>query len=157
MKIMVEVEEGGGVVRVVECEVSPEESVHAAARRLAELIGVETDELVEDLGAGGVTFEREAPVRDCLIHGERWRHRRVCIELHFETEHVVRTFPPRATWVRVHRWGCHRFHVPQDACANLELREGEPTGPALNEKVEIGVFAGCKVVWLVKPGPEPNG
>lgn len=83
--------------------------------------------------------------------------RRVCLDLHFESESIRAWFPTRAKWVRVHRWACHAFKVAGDACAHLELREGSPAGPALNERQEIGLHAGCESVWLVKPGPEPNG
>lgn len=85
------------------------------------------------------------------------RVQRVCVDLHFETEAKPAQFPANADWARVHRWGCHAFKIASDACAHLELREGSPTGPALNERQRIGVHAGCKPVWLVKPGPEPNG
>ncbi len=82
---------------------------------------------------------------------------RVCIELHFETESKQKKFPVQAKWARVHRWGCRAFTIANDACAHLELREDTPTGPAINERQEIGPHVGCKTVWLVKPGPEPNG
>ena len=157
MKVLIEVEEAGAVVRTAEFEVSADESVRAVARRLAGQLGVEPEELEADLGAGGITFEPDALVRDCIAGNSHWRHRRVCVELHFESEVVTRHFPPRWRWAKVHQFGCRHFNVSHDACANLELREGVPTGPALNEKVELGVFPGCKPVWLVKPGPEPNG
>ena len=83
--------------------------------------------------------------------------RRVSIELHFEGEAKRARFPARAKWARVHRWGCRAFTIASDACAHLELREGSPAGPALNERQEIGPHAGSEIVWLVKPGPEPNG
>jgi hypothetical protein len=87
----------------------------------------------------------------------RWTHRRVCIDLHFEAEEGKHHFPAQAKWSRVHRWGCGHFHVGADLCANLELREGGPKGPVLNEHLDIGHFKDCKIVWLVKPGPEPYG
>lgn len=82
---------------------------------------------------------------------------RVCIDLNFEGEAKRAWFPARAKWARVHRWGCRAFTIASDACAHLELREGSPTGPALNERQEIGPHKGCEIVWLVKPGSEPNG
>jgi hypothetical protein len=82
---------------------------------------------------------------------------RVCVELHFEGEAKQAQFPAQARWARVHRWGCRVFTIATDACAHLELREDTPTGPALNERQAIGPHSGCKPVWLVKPGPEPNG
>jgi len=81
----------------------------------------------------------------------------VCIELHFETEEKKHHFLPTAKWERVHQWGCEKFRVATDACANLELHSGGPKGPVLNESKEIGRHQGCMVVWLVKPGPEKNG
>jgi hypothetical protein len=88
---------------------------------------------------------------------ERVRLKRACVEVFVEGEPKQHNFPIRARWARVHRWGCHAFGIARDACVHLELREGGPTGPALNERQEIGPQVGCKVVWLVKPGPEPNG
>lgn len=85
------------------------------------------------------------------------RIRRVCIELHFESDAKQKKFPLQAKWARVHRWGCRAFTIASDACPHLELREGSPQGTAINERQEIGPHAGCKPVWLVKPGPEPNG
>jgi hypothetical protein len=79
------------------------------------------------------------------------------VDVHFETEQARHRFPASSKWAHVHEWACTHFHVPHNVCANLELREGSPSGPALNEKKEIGVHAGCEVVWLVRPGPEPNG
>ncbi len=157
MKILIEVEEDDKVNRSAECEVSPEESVDALAKRIAGQLGLEAEELVADLGVGDVRFEPNARVGDYIEHGKRWRHRRVCIDLRFESESNTHRFPAHSTWARVRRWGCKHFHVSADACINLELREGSPTGPPLNESSEIGVFTGCKTVWLVKPGPEPNG
>jgi hypothetical protein len=157
MKVHIDVEERGSIVRSVDYEVSAADSVESVAKRLAQELGVDTDEVLADLGTNGVRFEKDKLVDECLAHGHRWRHRRVCIELHFESEQSVHHFPAGAHWRRVHRWGCKKFEVANDACVNLELREGSETGPALNEKAEIGVFPGCKTVWLVKPGPEPNG
>lgn len=85
------------------------------------------------------------------------RMRRVCVEVHFEADHKQHKFPAQAKWARVHRWACRAFEVAHDACANLELRDGAPNGPPINERQEIGPHAGCKAVWLVKPGAEPNG
>jgi len=85
------------------------------------------------------------------------RLKRVCIRLHFETETKEKRFPVEAKWSRVHRWGCRAFTIASDACAHLELHENTPQGPAINERQEIGPHAGCQTVWLVKPGPEPNG
>jgi hypothetical protein len=157
MRIHIDVEESGVIVRSAEDDVSPDETIESIATRLASKLEVTSEELAEGLGTDGVTFEKTMRARDCLRHGERWRHRRVCVDMHFETEHFVHHFSPGGHWSEVHRFGCRRFEIPKDACANLELHDGAPDGPALNEKLKIGRFEGCKVVWLVKPGPEPNG
>ncbi len=96
------------------------------------------------------------------LHEVRWQQGPVevtcvLVEVHFETEVKEHRFPSKASWARVHHWACHAFRISTDACAHLELREDSPTGPALNERNHIGVHHGRKVVWLVKPGPEPNG
>ena len=156
MTIVLEVEELGNVVRIVEVELGDDETVEGAAARLAESLGeIETEELLEDLIAEGERLERHRRLGE--LPATRWRHRRVCIDLHSEADQERHHFPARAKWARVHRWGCAKFHIPTDLCANLELREGSTTGPVLNEASEIGHFPGCKVVWLVKPGPEPYG
>jgi hypothetical protein len=142
MKIEIEVEEKGEVVRTVSGDALLSESLEAVLRRVAPELDVDVDELLANPAADD---------KICV------RLHRVCIELHFETETVTEFFPAGGTWELVHRFGCRKFEVPHDACANLELHEGSPTGPALNDRVRIGAFQGCKTVWLVKPGPEPNG
>lgn len=156
MNIHLELEEDGKLARTLSCSSEPGDSLADVARRLAEQIGLEADDILPDLIPGGET-DSSSPVDKCLCDGHRARLRRVCLDLHFETEEKRHLFPVRAHWRRVHRWGCREFNVGRDACANLELHESAPTGPALNEAVPIGHFSGCKVVWLVKPGPEPNG
>jgi hypothetical protein len=158
MVIFVEIEQDGEEIRVVEIDV-PTEEVELAAflEPVAAKSGIPVEELVLDLGVADLQFEPRSKVSECLKHGHRWRHRRVCIELHFESENVDQHFPARSTWGRVHLWGCHHFDVPHDACANLELHEGTPAGPVLNDLKQIGRHKGCKTVWLVKPGPEPYG
>ncbi len=154
----VEIEEGEQGVRLVELDFPSEEAVLATSLApAAEKSGIPVEELLLDLGVGEVQFEPVSKVGECLKHGNRWRHRRVCIDLHFESEEAKQTFPARATWAHVHHWGCHQFDVPHDACANLELHEGAPNGPVLNDRKHIGPHHGCKTVWLVKPGPEPYG
>lgn len=81
----------------------------------------------------------------------------VSVHVHFESESATRQFLAKSTWRRVHRWGCKKFKVSSDACANLELRKDSPDGPALNESKEIGDHEEPLTVWLVKPGAEPNG
>jgi hypothetical protein len=157
VRVQIEVEEGNAVVASAEYDASPEDTVERVVSNVAPRLGLEASEILLDLGAGSQRFEQSARVSDCIEHGHRWKHRRTCINVYFESEHREHKFPASSTWARVHRWACEHFHVPPDLCANLELRLGSPTGPALNEKKEVGVFAGCEVVWLVKPGPEPNG
>jgi hypothetical protein len=68
-----------------------------------------------------------------------------------------RFFNPKQTWQAVHEWACDKFKVAESVCQELELFAGSPTGLPLNENVPIGTSQDCKVVWLAKPGPEPNG
>jgi hypothetical protein len=157
MKIDVDVEEGNAVVQSLVCEADPQETIEQFASKLASQIGMDTEDVLESLGTNGTSFQRHERVGECIHHGNRWRHRRVCLDVRFESENEVHYFSPRAPWRRVHHWGCTQFKVAHDACANLELHDGSSEGPVLNEKVQIGSFAGCKTVWLVKPGPEPNG
>jgi hypothetical protein len=157
MKVQIDVEENGSVIRSAEDEVSADETIENIAKRFAPKLDIGADELMEELRANGVAFEKGMLAGDCVSHGHRWRHQRVCIDLHFESEHLVHHFSPSNRWAQVHRFGCHRFEIPKDACANLELRKGSPDGPALNENSKIGPLSACEVVWLVKPGPEPNG
>jgi hypothetical protein len=105
------------------------------------------DGIVDDnRGLAGVAWPREAT-----------RIRTALIEVHFETEHKRHRFLEHSKWARVHQWSCKAFSVASDACVHLELREGSPKGPPINERQEIGRHPECKIVWLVKPGPEPNG
>jgi hypothetical protein len=157
MKIQVDVEEDGAVVQTLECEADAQETIEELANRLANQLGTETDDVLSGLGANGTLFQRRQRIGECLQHGNRWRHRRTCLDVHFESENQIHRFSAHSRWYRVHQWGCKHFHIAHDACANLELRDGSPEGPALNEKTEIGSFTGCKTVWLIKPGPEPNG
>jgi hypothetical protein len=158
MVIFVEIEQDQQELRLIEVEVPTDEAGLAAfLEPVAAKSGIPVEELLLDLGVGDIQFEPQSKVGECLQHGPRWRHRRVCIDLHFESEEAKHHFPARATWARVHQWGCQHFDVPHDACANLELHEGTPTGPALNDRKHIGRHEGCKTVWLVKPGPEPYG
>ena len=83
--------------------------------------------------------------------------RRQCVTLHFEGEELQHKFPASATWGHVHKFGCRKFTIAHDACANLELHLNTIDGPVANERKEIGHHEGCIDIWLVKPGPEPNG
>lgn len=119
----------------------------AVAAKIAEVLELEAAEILAEI------------TKPEVLHPEKHQGRLhlVCIDLHFETESKKHHFLPTSKWERVHQWGCHKFHVAADACANLELHSGSPKGPVLNESKEIGRHEGCLVVWLVKPGPEKNG
>lgn len=158
MKILLEVEELDEAIQSVEIELGDDETVEAAAKRFADALSIlEPEELLDSLTIGEIRLERSQKISAYAHHGNRWSYRRVCIDLHFEADEERHHFPEQARWSRVHRWGCLHFHVGDALCANLELREGGPNGPVLNENLPIGHFQGCKVVWLVKPGPEPYG
>ncbi len=157
MQLFVEVEESGSITRTATCNAVETEKVKEVVERVATELAIDTAEILESIGVGDVRFDVHATVADCVKHGHQWRHRRECIDLHFESESARHHFPAKAHWARVHQWGCKHFKVAHDACANLELRDGAPDGPALNERKEIGEHHGCETVWLVKPGPEPNG
>lgn len=158
MIVILEIEEGEKGVREIELSsLDAEAELASLLAPVAEKEGFSLTELLSDLGVGEVQFDAHSKVGECLKHGDRWRHRRVCIDLHFESEDAKHHFPARATWAHVHHWGCDHFDVPHDACANLELHEGTATGPVLNDRNRIGYHHGCKTVWLVKPGPEPYG
>lgn len=158
MVVVVEIEQDQQETKVVEIELSDAEAdLISFLRPVADKTGIPVEELILDLGVGDVQFQPQWKVSECFRHGHKWRHRRVCVDLHFESEAAKHHFPARAPWARVHHWGCKHFDVPNDACANLELHDGSPTGPVLNDRTHIGHHRGCKTVWLVKPGPEPYG
>ncbi len=103
------------------------------------------------------TLPPTMPVKDLQFKHTSLKVHAACVEVHFESEEHRHHFPVEARWSRVHRWACRHFTIAHDACANLELRLGSQDGPLLNERKEIGRHSDCVVVWLVKPGPEPNG
>ncbi len=157
MTIIVEVFEGSEPKRRAQVEALETERLAVVLERVAVELGVGTADLVLNIGVGDVQFDPEATVGDVIHHGHHWHHRRVCIDLHFESESKRHDFSSRSTWAQVHEWGCRHFEVPAPICANLQLHEGSPTGPALNDRLQIGHHHGCHDIWLVKPGPEPNG
>lgn len=159
MKITIDLQEPTGkIIKSIEVEAEPHDSIAMAADRAAEGIGVMPEDIYENLGIGDIFFKLENTVYDCLRHGPRWHLRLVCIEVHFEGDPPEKQwFSPRRKWEVVHRWACRRFHVAADACPNLVLRADSPDGGLLNENMPIGEFKGCKAVWLIAPGPEPNG
>ena len=146
--IIIEVEQCGVPVEKIELEFEAQPEHREVAEKLAAVLALDAEELLAELAAAH--------------HGGRHEHRHhrlqlTCIDLHFESEAAKHRFLARSTWARVHRWGCRKFHIAADIAANLELRDGAPDGPALNEAKPIGHREGCQVVWLVKPGPESNG
>lgn len=155
MKVHVNVEEENGDLQTLEYYLIPTEPIQILAAQLAADLDEPIADILEDFGSNGAAATATAPAIE-FLHG-CVKLRRLCLELHFETETVTHRFSPRAKWERVHLFGCNKFGVAEDACANLELHDGSADGPALNERQEIGSFKGCRTVWLVKPGPEPSG
>ena len=157
MTIIVEVFEGSEPKRRAQVEALEAEQLAVVLERVAAELGVESAELIQNIGVGDVQFDPGATVGGVIHHGHHWHHRRVCVDLHFESENNKHDFSSRSTWGRVHEWGCRHFEVPPSICANLQLHENSPTGPVLNDRLQIGYHHGCYDIWLVKPGPEPNG
>jgi hypothetical protein len=143
----VELIRAGQAPEVVTIEFDGQVHRPTIAAKIAAVLELEAAEILNELSKPEV------------LHPEKHRGslHLACIDLRFETEERKHHFLPRAKWERVHQWGCHKFHVATDACANLELHSGSPEGAVLNESKEIGQHEGCMVVWLVKPGPEKNG
>ncbi|HEY6329641.1 MAG TPA: hypothetical protein VI756_09890 [Blastocatellia bacterium] len=156
MQIIVDVE-GADAQRILEIAVEGGETINSLVDRIATELSCEKADILADIRRGGLIVELDSVVGGCVPHDHRIHHRRVCIELHFESEHKVHHFPSTAHWERVRLWGCKEFDVARDASANLELRARSETGPPLNESREIGHVKGCEPVWMVKPGPEPYG
>jgi hypothetical protein len=157
MTIIIEIFEGNDSKRRTQVEASEAERIAVVLERVAAELGVEHAELISNIGVEELQFDAQAIVGDVIQHGHHWHHRRVCVDLHFESESRKHDFSSRSTWGDVHEWGCRHFDVPTMVCANLQLHADSPTGPVLNDRMHIGRYHGCKTVWLVKPGPEPNG
>jgi hypothetical protein len=140
--------EDGQPVETIKVEYEGDINHPGLAQRLASVLEFEAEELLAEFS--------ENP--ECYRHEERHCHINVtCVDVHFESVSAKRRFLARSKWERVHQWGCREFKVAHNACPNLELRDGGPEGPVLNEDRRIGHHKGCREVWLVKPGPEPNG
>jgi hypothetical protein len=155
MKVHVNVEEDDGVHQTLEYDLVPTEPIETLAAKVAADLDEPIADILADFGSNGSAVAADTPALD-VLHG-CVKVQRVCVELHFETETITHRFSPKAQWERVHLFGCKKFKVAEDACANLELHDGTVDGPALNERQAIGSFKGCRTIWLVKPGPEPNG
>jgi hypothetical protein len=143
--VRAEIERHGLPVEIVTATFVGQVSRPELARRIAEVLEIEVDGILEELDEEFRSERREGRVR------------LVCIDLHFETESAKHHFAAKAKWERVHHWGCKKFKVAAAACTNLELHKDSPTGPVLNEARPIGRHEGCETVWMVKPGPENNG
>lgn len=148
MAIIIEVKRHGKTVEEIKIECVENLSHRDLAPRLAELLAVEAEELIAEFEHDPSCYEPEK--RHGKLH-------LVCIDVHFESESAMHHFPARSKWAHVHRWACRKFKIAADVAANLELHDGAPGGPVLNESKDIGHHEECRVVWLVKPGPEKNG
>ena len=158
MNITIDLDDGSGPSKSVTVEVEADEQVETVVARAAAALGINPTELTADIGTDSISFESQDSVRDCIRHGRRWHSRRVRVEIHYQIVPAIRHFfSPKQTWQRVHEWACKHFTVAAAMCKDLELFAGSPTGPALNENLPIGASHECKIVWLAKPGPEPNG
>ena len=158
MKITIDVEDGGSPQKSITIDADGNETIETIATKVAKGLGIDPAELMDDLGAGYVLFAKQDTVGNCIRHGHKWRHRRVCVEVHYQSEPAARHFfNPKKHWRVVHEWACKHFRVAEAMCQDLELFAGSPTGPALNENLPIGWSEECKVVWLAKRGPEQNG
>lgn len=158
MQITIDLEEGSNPPKSVTVEVDTDERVETVVARAATALGIDPTEFAADIGTDGFSFQSQDRVKDCIRHGQRWRCRRVCVEIYYQSEPAIRhSFNPKHTWQKVHEWACKHFTVAAAMCKDLELFAGSPTGPALNENLPIGASHECKIVWLAKPGPEPNG
>lgn len=159
MKMTIDVVEDGEVLKMAESEVSENDTLEAVVSRLAKELEIESEEIFSDFDVDGKKFDRNMRFIDCKGISDHLTHQRVCIEIHFETEVETHRFSTSETWGKVHDWACNNktFNIPKNLCANLELREGSPTGEPLNDQKRIGPVIGCKVVWLVNPGSEKYG
>jgi hypothetical protein len=137
-----------------------QESLETIAIRVAERFNLEPSEVIEGLGTGEIAFSKHDSLVECTRHGKSWecRRRQTCVEVHYQSEDPARHFfNPNSPWRVAHEWACRHFKVASAVCQDLELFAGSPTGPPLNETLPIGASHECKIVWLAKPGPEPNG
>ena len=148
LAIIIEVKRHGSPVEEIKIECEENLSHRDLAPKLAEILAVEAEELVLEFNHDPGCYDPEH---------RRGKLQLVCIDVHFESESAAHHFPARSKWSHVHRWACRKFKIAGDIAANLELRDGGPEGPVLNEAKDIGHHEGCRMVWLVKPGPEKNG
>lgn len=158
MKITLSLEEAGDSSTCIEIEAQPNQLIRSVADRAAQVLDTDVEEVLECLAEIRAHDSGKASVADFVRDGRQtFRLRLVCIKLHFEGESRLHRFQASRTWSAVHRWACKKFNVADDACPNLQLRDGSSEGSLINENQKIGEFHGCKNVWLVAPGPEQNG
>ncbi|HRH45285.1 MAG TPA: hypothetical protein PKY82_26840 [Pyrinomonadaceae bacterium] len=150
--LLIEVEENGIVVKTSNITVLDNDTIETIAQRASTELGIDLEEIIENIVGDFGSLKAKQNDKDKKI-----KIQRVCVELHFESKEESQNFSSNSKWSKVHRWGCRKFKIAPDACANLELRENSAEGPVINENGKIGSFSGCKIVWLVKPGAEPNG
>src|SRR5438477_6854394 len=93
MQIEIEVEEKGEVVRTISSNAEPHETLEGVLRRTAPQLAVDIDELLADIAVDGKVLSGQDTVAEALSQGRRLRHRRVCVELRFETETITHLFP----------------------------------------------------------------
>jgi hypothetical protein len=146
--ITIEIKRHGVPVEILKVECEGELSHRELAPKLAGLLALEAEELIAEFSHDPEAYD---PGK------RRGSLRLVCVDLRFESESATHHFLARSTWGHVFLWGTRRFRIAASAAANLEMRDGSPDGPVLNESKHIGHHEGCRTVWLVKPGPEPNG
>ena len=158
MKITLRLEEDGQESQSVEIETEPTQILHSIADKVAKDFDTDVEDILQCLAESRGHDSGNTSVAEFFGDERRsCRLRLVCITLHFEGESATRRFHASRTWREVHRWGCKRFCIAEDACPNLELRDGGVEGFLINENQKIGKVHGCKNVWLVAPGPEQNG
>lgn len=155
IEIILSISDKGGI-RAVHIPVDSEDTVENLAQKLTAEGGIDGQSVLE-IVLDGAVFTAESRCADLILKHHALEVHRVCVEVHFETESEQHWFPSQTHWSRVHQWACKHFNVAHDACGNLELHEGTPEGAPINEREKIGHDDECRVVWLIKPGPEQNG
>lgn len=160
MRITINLEDDSNSVKSATLDVADHENMDAIAFKAASQLGIPPSEVLEGLGTDDTAFTKHDTAAECARHGHKWhcRRRQTCVEVHYQSEEPARHFfNPKSPWRVVHEWACRHFKVAASMCRDLELFAGAPTGSPLNENLPIGTSQDCKIVWLAKPGPEPNG
>jgi hypothetical protein len=155
--IVIELDEGGGSARQIAVAFADQETAGEAIVRLERAHEFEHSAVLDAVVMDIPGDSEKSRLVEILWPAQPIRLQRIEVEVHFESHVRRHHFPVHARWARVHRWAVHVFNIAADAAVHLELHEDTPTGPVLNERQEIGPHPHHKTVWLVKPGPEPNG